>query len=357
MPKKKIIAIQNDRYNSGHHGIQSFSEQWADTLSESRLYEPKIVNIFSNGNLGPLAGANAFMMRPMGNNKNYDLARKIIPAIENGMGIPTFPNGLLAWLSRDKLAQSFWLESSGFPTAITWSFLDLKNANEFLRKASYPLVAKTADGCQSDEVVLLNDTNEALAFSNELFRFGVNQIYQATSKPYRRFPQRVRQAWRFIRGLQSPRNRKGGYVYFQEFIPGNQFDVRVIIIGRFALAFRRHNRPGDFRASASDSFDRDGHHVDADSISLAFNVADKIGCPFIAADILFKDGRPIICEINLGYSAWKFEKIRGYWERDKQNNKSQHSLCYRDGYLDPYKTTLYEWVRYHNMQPIDPESD
>ena len=32
------------------------------------------------------------------------------------------------------------------------------------------------------------------------------------------------------------------YIYFQEFIPGNEFDTRVTVIGDRAFAFRRMNR-------------------------------------------------------------------------------------------------------------------
>lgn len=41
------------------------------------------------------------------------------------------------------------------------------------------------------------------------------------------------------------------YVYFQDFIPGNDFDTRVTIIGDRAFGFTRNVRPGDFRASGS----------------------------------------------------------------------------------------------------------
>ena len=43
------------------------------------------------------------------------------------------------------------------------------------------------------------------------------------------------------------RDGRRGYVYFQDFIPDNQFDTRVTVIGNRAFAFIRKVRPGDFR--------------------------------------------------------------------------------------------------------------
>ena len=44
------------------------------------------------------------------------------------------------------------------------------------------------------------------------------------------------------------------YVYFQEFLPGNNFDIRIIVIGDKAFGLKRMVRKGDFRASGSGEF-------------------------------------------------------------------------------------------------------
>src|SRR5690606_15154424 len=45
--------------------------------------------------------------------------------------------------------------------------------------------------------------------------------------------------------------REKGYLYFQEFMPKNEFDTRLIVIGNRCFGIRRYNRTGDFRASGS----------------------------------------------------------------------------------------------------------
>ena len=42
-----------------------------------------------------------------------------------------------------------------------------------------------------------------------------------------------------------------GYAYFQDFIPDNDSDIRVIIIGDKAFGIKRMTRNNDFRASGS----------------------------------------------------------------------------------------------------------
>ena len=59
--------------------------------------------------------------------------------------------------------------------------------------------------------------------------------------------------------LSGPRpESQRSYILWQEFIPDNQRDFRVTIIGRrYAFVFWRNNRPGDFRASGSGLIDYD----------------------------------------------------------------------------------------------------
>src|SRR5262249_26757951 len=63
----------------------------------------------------------------------------------------------------------------------------------------------------------------------------------------KRVPESVVSTIRYKR--YGPRQR--GYVLFQEFMPGNDYDTRVTIIGNRAFGAVRHNRPNDFRASGS----------------------------------------------------------------------------------------------------------
>ena len=69
------------------------------------------------------------------------------------------------------------------------------------------------------------------------------------------------------------------YALFQQWLPGNEFDTRITVIGNRAFGFRRFNRQGDFRASGSGNLDWDPVQVDPAFVQLAFRIAKRLGPP------------------------------------------------------------------------------
>ena len=109
--------------------------------------------------------------------------------------------------------------------------------------------------------------------------------------------------------------RQKGYVYFQEFLPGNCFDTRITVIGDRAFAFRRMNRPGDFRASGSGRLRYETELIDKRCVQIAFEVTRRIGAQSLAFDFLFDESKdPRICEISYCYAASAVHDCPGYWD-------------------------------------------
>lgn len=98
----------------------------------------------------------------------------------------------------------------------------------------------------------------------------------------------------------------------QEFLPGNDHDVRVTIIGDRAFAFRRFNRPGDFRASGSGRIDWDRTQIGEDALRLAYRVARQLAAQTIAVDILRRGTEPVIAELTLAYANWAVRDCPGH---------------------------------------------
>src|SRR5690606_9034756 len=67
-----------------------------------------------------------------------------------------------------------------------------------------------------------------------------------------------------------------GYVYYQDFIPNNDSDIRVIIVDDKAFAIKRMVRENDFRASGSGKILYDKKHFSDEVIKLSFEINDKI---------------------------------------------------------------------------------
>ncbi len=129
----------------------------------------------------------------------------------------------------------------------------------------------------------------------------------------KRAPASIRFTLRFRR-LSAPQR---GYIYFQDFLPGNDCDTRVTVIGRRAFGFRRKNRPGDFRASGGGDLLYDVSAVDLRCVRTAFEVAGKIDGDCLAFDFLFDAAKePKICEISYAFSATAVYDCAGYWDEN-----------------------------------------
>lgn len=111
--------------------------------------------------------------------------------------------------------------------------------------------------------------------------------------------------------------RERGYVYFQDFLPGNNCDIRVIVIGDRAFGIRRLVRPGDFRASGSGRITYEREDIDEHCVGLAFETATKLGGDCVALDFVFdQPGKPMILEVSYGFAAEGYDPCTGYWDRD-----------------------------------------
>ncbi len=107
-----------------------------------------------------------------------------------------------------------------------------------------------------------------------------------------------------------------GYFFVQEFLPGNEFDTRVTIIGNRAFAFRRYNRQNDFRASGSGKLNWDPAAIDLETVRLAFHVAQKLGTQSLAVDALRRGDERLIVEISYTYASWAVRDCPGHWVLD-----------------------------------------
>ena len=128
-----------------------------------------------------------------------------------------------------------------------------------------------------------------------------------------------------------------GYVLFQEFMSGNDFDTRVTVIGDRAFGFRRFNRPQDFRASGSGVIEWDPAAIDSRAVALAFRVASHLGTQSLAVDVLKGAGdRLVINEIGCYYEGWAVEACPGHWTPD---------LSWVDGHVAPEDAIFDDFVR------------
>lgn len=122
--------------------------------------------------------------------------------------------------------------------------------------------------------------------------------------------------------------REKGYAYFQEFIPGNTFDVRVVVVGNRACALRRNVRRNDFRASERGDRLRPRGHRPALRGGGFPHQPGGLGAQCLAYDFVFDaQNRPLIVEISYGFTAPAYEKCDGYWLSDMTWHAGSPALC------------------------------
>lgn len=312
------IGIQNDfiRHKNGEE--QSFSARWRE-LARARGIATKTVDVDSDQLYSDLAGCDGFMWRFGYDPVSLHLAKRILPSIEQGIGIPVFPSWSSYWHFEDKIAQHYLMQAARIPSPRTWIFWNKDLAKSFCHSATYPLVAKLSSGIQSNNVRLLRNAAEADDLIDQLFTGGLVSLQPPASLARKLIRHRL-QGMRLVAGKKLPLDIQHGYLYVQEFIPDNEFDTRVTVIGNRAFAFRRFNRPGDFRASGSGRIDWDPLHIDEKTVELAFDVAQKLNTQSIAIDGLRRGEDRVVGELSYTYASWAIRDCPGHWERSRASS-------------------------------------
>jgi len=311
------IAIQPDEVIHRNGERQSFSDRWFQ-LAEEHGLAAVAVDVFSKDVIAQIASCDAFMWRcdPSALPRLY--AKRLLYAIEEGLGLPVFPNLKSSWHFEDKIGQYYFLAAAGIPTPATRIFWKREQAERFCETAEYPFVLKLSAGYQASNVRLVRNREEALFYVDQLFTHGVTGLgYRPASRP-RQLLRRLRAVATVAKGEHpdAPTEQtelQHGYFLAQEFLPGNDFDVRITIIGDRAFVFRRLNRPNDFRASGSGRIDWDPRQVGEELIRFAFGVEHKLDAQTVAVDILRRGTEPVIVELTLSYASWAVRDCPGHW--------------------------------------------
>lgn len=309
-----------------HERKGSFSDRWIEYCKENKL-PYKVVDCCSSDIITQLKQANALLwhwshLLP----RDVIAARGVIKAGEM-LGLRVFPNTATCWHFDDKIAQKYLLEAIDAPLVPTYVFYNLSDALDWIGQTSFPKVFKLRKGAGSSNVKLVRSRHKARRLAEKSFRCGFKPAAGYTQDMrtkiarhrdagnildvLKRLPRAVANIYR----ANAMLGREIGYIYFQDFIPGNQFDTRITIIGDRAFAFTRNVRKNDFRASGSGSIDYDLNRINLQCVNIAFEAVRKIGAQSLAFDFVTEPtGEPKINEISYAYQAKAVYDCPGYWD-------------------------------------------
>ena len=320
-----------------HKSSFGFHPRWVKYCEDGNI-PYKLVNCHSNDIIQDLRDCNALMWHHSQNNsKDLVAAKPILFAVEQA-GVKVFPDFNTNWHFDDKLGQKYLLEALNTPLVPTYVFYEKKLALEWAANTKFPKVFKLRGGAGSSNVKLARTKNEAEKLIRKAFGKGFSN-YDALGN----FKERWRK-WQLgnssfielakgvIRFVYPPPfakalGREVGYIYFQEFIPDNDHDVRVIVIGDKAFAIKRMVRKNDFRASGSGNILYAKKLFDKIDIKLAFNIHNKLQSQCTAMDFVYQNNQPLLVEISYGFSAEGYDPCPGYWDVD---------LNWHEGLFNPY---------------------
>ena len=313
-----MIAIHQDK--------NGFSTKWIEYCKVKGI-NFKTVNCYSNDIIDQVKECDALMWHfKQSDPRDILFAKELIYSLQS-TGKKVFPDFFTAWHFDDKIGQKYLLESIDAPLVPSYVFYDKQAALEWIKNTSFPKVFKLRRGAGSAHVKLVRGPKEAKKLIGKAFGRGFSLYDKSANLKDRwyKYKKGLTDIWDLTKGLlryaKAPSfsrisGRERGYVYFQDFVPNNEYDIRIIVIGDKAFGIKRLVREGDFRASGSGHILYERDHFDIETVELSFQIAEKINSQCLALDFVYQDDKPLVVEISYGFVKEGYYPCKGYWDRD-----------------------------------------
>jgi glutathione synthase/RimK-type ligase-like ATP-grasp enzyme len=197
--------------------------------------------------------------------------------LETYLGKTCYPSAAQALLYEDKCFEAYVSTVCDLPFAKTYISHRKEDALAMLESARYPLVSKVNQSSGSMGIEVVRTPRKAKRI--------VRQAFSRTG-----------------RSVHVPWFRQKNYVYFQDFVPNDGYDVRVILVGDRAFGYYRKVPKGDFRASGMGVVEKRG--LPEEAVRVALEVRRYVRGPQLVVDMVHGlDGRYTIIEFTLFFKV------------------------------------------------------
>jgi len=319
------------------HKPGDFVERWI-SYCEANNIPYKTVSCYDTNIVKQLVDCDCLMWHHhQSSYKDVQFAKQLLFSLEQA-GKRVFPNFNTAWHFDDKVGQKYLLESIQAPLVPSYVFYAKKDAVSWANSTVFPKVFKLRGGAGSSNVKLVETKQKAIKIINKAFNQGFAQYDRIGN---------VRERWRkyllgkttlfdvlkgciriiYTTDFDRVVGNEKGYVYFQDYIPNNTFDIRIVVIGDRAFGIKRLVRENDFRASGSGNIIYKKSEIHEDCVKIAFDINKKLKTQCIAIDFVFDDKQVFIVEVSYGFSPQGYDLCEGYWESN---------LNWHKGSFNPY---------------------
>lgn len=250
--------------------------------------------------------------------------------IASQKGLKVFPDYNTGWHFDDKIAETYEFQRIGAPIPRSWMFYDLERCENWLmREAEYPLIAKLRRGSGSNNVKLLKTKDDAIRYARHMFSKGYSPGQSLAYKTYsklqstknlRMLIERAKKVpkWLIARKFSQGMPTEKGYCFFQEFIPNDGYDIKVIVVGNKCSFLTRNVRKGGFAASGGGGIAYDKAKVPQSVVISAFSTAKDIGSQCMGFDYVIdkRTNEGKIIEMCYGFDFDAIKACGGYWDQD-----------------------------------------
>lgn len=306
-----------------------WDNEWIRYCKESSL-DFEVVNCFENNILEKLQKFDILLWHF----SNYSLqemlyARTILNSATN-LGLKVFPDFETAWHFDDKVAETYLLKTINAPMPDSYIFYTYESSIGFLESETiYPIIAKLRSGSGSNNVTKLNNSSEGKKYAKKMFAKGIKAspsiMFKAksnlkSSKDWNAIKNRMKRIPDFIENVKKSRMfpREQGYVYLQNYIPNNGFDLKVVVVGDKLSFLSRKIRKDDFRASGGGFIEYDKELITQEVRRIAFEISNRLNFQCMGYDFVIDKNTmaPKIIEISYGFSHKAQMDLGGYWDKD-----------------------------------------
>ena len=322
------IAILYDEQEKLHS--TNWSLVWKEYCEENNIFY-KIINPYKIGVINKLMDFDIILWHYSNYSfKDMLMAKNILNTLED-QGKKVFPSFKDAWHFDDKLAETYLLESINAPIPKSFYYYNLNDLEEAInaKEIGFPIIAKLRNGSGSHNVKKVDSAEELIQYGKKMFTSGLSSapslMYKASSnikssKSLKTFVNRAKRIPEFLKSLANAKkfNIERGYVYLQEFVPNDGYDLKIVVVGDKLSYIGRNIRQGEFRASGGGDLFYDSSKVTKNVIDSAFKTTNSLGFKCMGYDYVVdsKTGEGKIIEISYGFSHQAVLEARGHFDKE-----------------------------------------
>jgi len=311
---KIAIHYNNHKY--------SFCHKWIDYCQLNNI-DYKLVNAYDTDIISQLNDCDVFLWHFFQTDyRDMLFAKQLLYSLQV-CGKKVFPDFNTGWHFDDKVGQKYLLEAIDAPLVSSDVFYKKEEAFDWINQTSFPKVFKLRGGAGAVNVHLVKSKKQAFTLVHKAFKKGFKAFnrwgnFKDKIQKYRIGNENLLGIAKGFARLVLPTtfgkmyHNEKGYVYFQEFLPNNDYDIRLIVIGNKAYGMKRRVRKNDFRASGSSDFIYD--EIPKSVLQIGFDVSKRLNLQSVAFDFIFKNGKPLIIELSCFFGSKGSSKCKGYWD-------------------------------------------